>query len=373
MMDHTTGVIDYDAARYPDAYLASQGVRPSVYSPVVGNEATMTPGGYPAVAGVPSGQPILPSLTAATEAPMYAEPNDAKGGYYAKPPIGVLAPGMPVRVLDMREGYEDGLVQVALGAVGGQQVIGLVPKASLQSADAAPTASPAAPTNPVQPTGGLAGIAGGVAGALGGAVQALGEAVSRIIPTKGPPTPEASYAPMGSKPGAAVTSDVTGQQIADLADDFAGVPYVHEFPTAADDPWQTGWDCSSFVKWLADSHGISDNQTPNQPGYVGGGVPTGSHYQWTWANANDRVVGTSWQDAQPGDAIYFNTDPSRERCNPENWNGCMDNDASHVGVYLGLDDTGRPKMIHAAAPGVGTVYDYLDTYPYPTLGVVRIT
>jgi hypothetical protein len=215
-----------------------------------------------------------------------------------------------------------------------------------------------------QQGGGLPGPLQGIADTLGGAKDALAK-------TLGFASPEAVTAPKGSAPGASLGVSVEGSAIADLADEYAGVPYVHEFPTAADDPSATGWDCSSFVHWLADKNGISEVQLPNGPGYVGGGVPVGSHFQYQWATANDRTIDPS--EAQPGDIIFFSTDPNREWCDPANYNGCMNNDASHVGVYLGPDETGRARMIHAAAPEVGTVFDYLDGYPYPILAYARIT
>jgi cell wall-associated NlpC family hydrolase len=217
----------------------------------------------------------------------------------------------------------------------------------------------------------------GIGNALGAAADAIGSLFGgRTAETT---TKEAYVVPAApSEPGASgvdprtMTTDYTGQKLVDLAQQYIGVPYEHNFPDAKDDPSTTGWDCSSFIHWLADNAGISEEQYPNDPGYVGGGVPVGSHFQWQWAEANDLVVGDTWQDAQPGDAIYFSTDPDRNWCDPANYNGCMNNDASHVALYLGPDpDTGRPLMMHAAAPEVGTVYDYLDTYPYPIMGVVR--
>jgi hypothetical protein len=191
-------------------------------------------------------------------------------------------------------------------------------------------------------------------------------------------TKEAYMAPASPAPGQPaidprlMTTDLTGQQLIASAQEYVGTNYEHNFPDyPTDDPRQTGWDCSSFIHYMADMAGVSEQQYPNDPGYTGGGVPVGSHFQFQWAEANGLNKGTDLSVAQPGDAIYFATDPNREMCDPANYNGCMNNDASHVGLYLGTDpQTGRPLMMHAAAPGVGTVYDYLDGYPYPILGIV---
>ena len=196
LMDHQTGEIDYDAAKYPDAYLASQGVRPSVYSPLVGNEPSTVPGGYPSLAGAPEGQPLLPQAKPIQDLPLYGTASDARGGYYANPPIATISPTTPVQILDPSVG-SDGLVQVSIG-----EFVGYVDGSLLENASAPqPTAPAGAAPAPVQPQGGLAGLGGAVMGALGGAKDAAGAVVGSMLGAPGQESKPAETS-LGMDPGA---------------------------------------------------------------------------------------------------------------------------------------------------------------------------
>jgi hypothetical protein len=177
LMDHVTGEIDYGGAEYVDAYLASQGVRPSVYSPLVGNEPSTIPGGYPELAGAPSGQPLLPPVQGTEPFPLYSRPVDPDSYYASEDLIAWIDPqlaGQMQTVSGADSRY--GMVQVSVG-----DQVGFVDPAYLQStAPPQPAAMPGPAPAPVRPQGGLAGLAGGVTGALGAGKDALGNAVTSL-------------------------------------------------------------------------------------------------------------------------------------------------------------------------------------------------
>jgi N-acetyl-anhydromuramyl-L-alanine amidase AmpD len=171
-MNHETGQIDSGSAGYVDSYLASQGTRPSVYSPLVGNEPSRVPGGYPELAGHPSGQPLLPQMTQAASEPftIYTKPLDPNEYVYPDEVAGAIDPALAERVeVIAGPDSEFGMVKVRIG-----DQIGYVDQAFLASTSPPqPSAAPGPAPVPVQPQGGLAGLAGGVVSALGGAKDAI--------------------------------------------------------------------------------------------------------------------------------------------------------------------------------------------------------
>lgn len=214
LMDHVTGEIDYGAAQYVDAYLASQGQRPSVYSPVVGNEPSTIPGGYPALAGVERGQPLLPPVRGAEPFPLYSRPVDPDSYYANEDLIAWIDPALAGQMQTV--GGADpryGMVQVSVG-----DQVGYVDPAYLASAaPPEPTGAPIQAPPPVQPTGGLAGLAGGVTSALGAVKDALGNAVTSLTghnsgaPVKPAPGPApAAYDVVPSADGMGVQSTRDG-------------------------------------------------------------------------------------------------------------------------------------------------------------------
>jgi hypothetical protein len=179
LMNHETGQIDYGAAGYVDSYLASQGTRPSVYSPLVGNEPSRVPGGYPELAGHPSGQPLIPQMTQAASEPftIYTKPLDPNEYVYPDEVAGAIDPALAERVeVIAGPDPEYGMVKVRIG-----DQIGYVDQAFLASTSPPqPTAAPGPAPVPVQPQGGLAGLAGGAVSALGSVTDALGNAVTSL-------------------------------------------------------------------------------------------------------------------------------------------------------------------------------------------------
>lgn len=141
---------------------------------------------------------------------------------------------------------------------------------------------------------------------------------------------------------AAGVQNPVGMQIADIADDYIGSPYV----LGGNQPG--GWDCSGFVYFVAQKAGMTD-------------VPMGSHEQYNWAAQNGKLNTdpNSINSLQPGDLIFFDTGFSSRG----------GNNASHVAIYLG-----DGKIIDAANPNDGTrIIDlqvYLGMYPY--LGSARL-
>jgi cell wall-associated NlpC family hydrolase len=122
-------------------------------------------------------------------------------------------------------------------------------------------------------------------------------------------------------PTASATSDPTGQAIADLADNYVNVNYVWGGnPRQGQDPYRTGWDCSGFVSFIADSMGYSVRDRPD-------GIPEGSGAQGDWAVATGRMKPVN--QAQPGDVIFFDTRDTGGS------NGGATGRYTHVGIYLG--------------------------------------
>jgi len=184
MTDHLTGEIDYGKATFTDAYLAAQGVRPSVYSPLVGNEPSTAPGGYPSLAGADPTQPLLPLTTPTADIPIYSDPGHpgqiAKyGAAYvddvrvADPRIATLGPGTPLQMLGRDE--KTGMVKVSVGGT-----IGYADPAMLETVQP-PGPAPAGQAAPVAPSGGLGAVGGAVMDALGAGKDALGRVVGSML------------------------------------------------------------------------------------------------------------------------------------------------------------------------------------------------
>ena len=134
----------------------------------------------------------------------------------------------------------------------------------------------------------------------------------------------------------------TASAVLNAAKQYVGTPYVWgAIPGKGQTP--TGWDCSGMTYWLDQNYGT-------------GTLPAGSHYQYQWAQQTGALRAAN--QLQPGDLVFFDTG-SRAG------GGGNLNAASHVGIYLGGD-----QFIHAANPGVGTIYSSLSEYMgmYPFLG-----
>jgi N-acetyl-anhydromuramyl-L-alanine amidase AmpD len=218
MTDLDTGVIDYDRVYNPDSYLASQGIRSSVYSPVVGNEPSTAPGGAPMIPGVEPGQPIIPTETRVIgDAALYADPYDAAddakygGGEGLIAYVGPDYPH-PIQILDPTPTGPPDQPQYLVQAgedEAGNPIIGYIDASILESA--AP-ATPAGGNGVVQPGGGLGEVAGnvtgalgagvgGVAGALGAGKDALGAVVGSMFGAPGQESKPAETS-LGIAPGA---------------------------------------------------------------------------------------------------------------------------------------------------------------------------
>ena len=141
---------------------------------------------------------------------------------------------------------------------------------------------------------------------LGGPRRTPGSVIPRLpIPMPGG---AGSAGTMGTASGSAVVS--TG-------DDFLGVPYVYGGATPR------GFDCSGFVLYVFNRHGVRLPRTSRQQAQVGRKLPT--------------TVGA----LQPGDLIFFSTSGSR---------------VDHVAMYAGDN-----RMIHSSSSGGGVRFDDLDS------------
>jgi len=168
----------------------------------------MVPGGYPSLAGGPSDQPLLPQVTPTADIPLYAKASDADGGYYDDPPLATIGPGTPLQVINSGAGYDNGMVQVAIGDWIGYVDGTMLANASPPQPNAAMGNAPA----PIQPTGGLAGLAGSVMGGVQSVASGIGDALGGLGPhNSGTPT----------KP--ATTSTGTGETFLAPANDGYGV------------------------------------------------------------------------------------------------------------------------------------------------------
>jgi cell wall-associated NlpC family hydrolase len=155
----------------------------------------------------------------------------------------------------------------------------------------------------------------------------------------------------GQDPGSAESGavippgKVTGVPIVDMAMQFVesqfvlGAPYGTAYqgqPTYFDEQGRpTAFDCSGFVSYLAKTQ-------------LGMDISTGSHEQW---NDAGRFVDLSKESLQPGDLVFFDTGLSYR----------AGNNASHVGIFAGYDEQGRPMMVNALNENEGVVYIPMDS------------
>jgi murein DD-endopeptidase MepM/ murein hydrolase activator NlpD len=129
-------------------------------------------------------------------------------------------------------------------------------------------------------------------------------------------TPTYGYAgtPMGDGTYAALIAE---------AERYLGFPYVWGGSSPS-----TSFDCSGYVSYVLRASGVKD---------VGRLGATGLY------NISTPV---SPSDARPGDLVFFHSTYSTP------------NPVTHVGIYVGTDASGRPKMLHCGSP---IQYTYIDT------------
>jgi hypothetical protein len=108
-----------------------------------------------------------------------------------------------------------------------------------------------------------------------------------------------------------------GSAVVDTGEDYLGVPYVYGGSTPR------GFDCSGFVQYVFNKHGVRLPRTSRQQAQVGRALPA-------------RVSGL-----QVGDLLLFSTGGAR---------------VDHVGIYAGDN-----RMLHSSSSGGGVGYDELDS------------
>lgn len=257
MTDYATGQIDYDRTDDPDAYLAAIGQRGSIYSPTVGNDPSLVQGGYPSIAGIDAGTPILPVTKVTAVTPLFASPSDRDQGYYDDAPlVANIDPSAPLQVIDRRTGKEDGMVMVQMG-----EYVGFVDGGMLQNV------SPSRPMVPMreaqdqmmgaQPTGGLVGLAGGAVNMLGAAKDAVGNAVASLTGhNSGAPEKPTGFIPgytdlVAANDGLGVQSTVASDRtwMEEMMDGHAAVTtdYKGPAPIGVDYSYQLGHGSSNAV------------------------------------------------------------------------------------------------------------------------------
>ncbi|MDR0861859.1 MAG: peptidoglycan DD-metalloendopeptidase family protein [Oscillospiraceae bacterium] len=132
-----------------------------------------------------------------------------------------------------------------------------------------------------------------------------------LTPTYGDPG-----SPMGDGSYAALIAE---------AEKYLSYPYVWGGSSPS-----TSFDCSGYVSWVLTHSGVKNV----------GRLGANDLY-----NTNTPV---SPNDARPGDLIAFHSTYSAPK------------PVTHIGIYVGTDATGRPRMIHCGNP---IQYTYIDT-PY---------
>ena len=124
----------------------------------------------------------------------------------------------------------------------------------------------------------------------------------------------------GSGSGSSSAELSRGQQIANYAMQFRGVPYVY----AGTSP--SGFDCSGLVTYVYRQFGIR--------------VSRSATAQW-----QDNGFEVSRGQLLPGDLVFFKANGGSS--------------INHVGIYIG-----GGQFIHASSPGVGVVVSNLDSSSY---------
>jgi cell wall-associated NlpC family hydrolase len=127
--------------------------------------------------------------------------------------------------------------------------------------------------------------------------------------------------PVYGTPGAPMGDGSYAALIAE-AERHLGKPYIF----GANGP--DAFDCSSFVSWALTYSGVKNTGRLGAQGLYNISTPI------------------SPSVARPGDLITFTGTYS-----------CQ-NPVSHIGIFVGTDETGRAKMIHAGNP---VQYTYIDT------------
>jgi murein DD-endopeptidase MepM/ murein hydrolase activator NlpD len=129
------------------------------------------------------------------------------------------------------------------------------------------------------------------------------------------------YTPTYGEPGTPMGDGSYAALIAE-AELHLGKPYIF----GANGP--NAFDCSSFVSWILTHSGVKNT----------GRLTAYGLYQL--------CTPVSPSEAKPGDLIFFERTYSTT------------SPTSHVGLYVGTDSTGRPRMLHAGSP---IQYTYIDT------------
>jgi len=126
-------------------------------------------------------------------------------------------------------------------------------------------------------------------------------------PARGPTSPA----------GRRVTASVRAARILGTADDYVGTRYVYGGTTPE------GFDCSGFVQYVFQRHGVDLPRTSRQQAKVG------------------RNVGIHLNAVRPGDLLMFASSGTR---------------IDHVAIYAGQN-----RIIHSSSSGGGVRYDSLGT------------
>jgi murein DD-endopeptidase MepM/ murein hydrolase activator NlpD len=129
-------------------------------------------------------------------------------------------------------------------------------------------------------------------------------------------TPTYGYAgtPMGDGTYAALIAE---------AEKYLNYPYVWGGSSPS-----TSFDCSGYVSYVLRASGVKDVGRLGATGLYNISMPV------------------SPSDARPGDLVFFHSTYSTP------------NPVTHVGIYVGTDASGRPKMLHCGSP---IQYTYIDT------------
>jgi hypothetical protein len=117
--------------------------------------------------------------------------------------------------------------------------------------------------------------------------------------------------------GRGTGASARASEIIDTADDYVGVPYVYGGTTPR------GFDCSGFLQYVFNRHGVRLPRTSRQQAQVGRAVPVS--------------IGA----LRPGDLVAFNTGGER---------------IDHIAMYVGGN-----RILHSSSSGGGVRHDDLGT------------